>query len=248
MLSKFNANQIYSKVKNIPNLEWKNWRSVLLAICGTPKKLKEQLTKNMFFKILQTNYNCKLKIKKSFQWILNLFITRQLISNDVSILRLLFTYYFEAAHATGTLICWSFIFIFAVGPMPFYLAQLVFALAWATADVMFILSSFMSIAKILYVTHFDWIFNLNQELVSQAVLTFSFLVGIIPHLVICIHQSAKGLKVTAAVAYFMGENIVPQPPTPTNIYGAFWLFLSVAMLFVATLFIQFNFIMFISLL
>jgi len=56
--------------------------------------------------------------------------------------------------------------------------------------------------------------------------------------VICIHQSAKGLKVTAAVAYFIGEETVQPPPSPTNIYGSFWLFLSVAMLLVATLFIK----------
>ena len=121
--------------------------------------------------------------------------------------------------------------------MPFYLAQLVTTLTCLAADVMFILGSSISIAKIFYITHFDWIFSLDQEFVCRLALGLSFLVGI-PHLVIGVHQSAMGIYVSPAVGYFMGKKIVPQPFPPMIIYGSVWIFLSVLMLLIATLFIR----------
>jgi hypothetical protein len=116
----------------------------------------------------------------------------------VSIIQSLFLYFIEAAHAAGTLVGWSLIFSQSLGPMPFQVAQLALTLAWSAGDLMFILGTGISVSKILYLTHFDLIFGLDQDAVSRRVLGVSLFAGCIPNLVICIHQTASGRKGTVA--------------------------------------------------
>jgi hypothetical protein len=159
--------------------------------------------------------------------------------NITSVIYILLIYYLEAAHISVLIICIPFIYFDLVGPFPFFLAQMVFILAWSAGDVMFILGSSISLVKILYVTNFDFIFNQNQELTARIILCLSLVVSFIPHLFIGIHRSISGRHIVPAAAYFMGEKIVfNNSPTPTLLYGSIWGILSGIMLVFAMLFIR----------
>ena len=68
-------------------------------------------------------------------------------------------------------------YVLAVGPMPFYLAQLVPTLGWSAADVMSINGCGISLFKMLFVSHFDLIFSQDPELLGQLVLGLNILLG-----------------------------------------------------------------------
>jgi hypothetical protein len=126
----------------------------------------------------------------------------------------------------------------AIGPMPFYLAQMVLTLCWSAGDVMLILGSIVSIIKIIYIYKFDLIFNQNQESLANIILGGSLLVGCLPHLVIFVHFSARRKIVSAPVYYFMGKEMVNEDVGPFVICGSFWLFFSVFSLASAILLIN----------
>jgi len=122
--------------------------------------------------------------------------------------------------------------------MPFFLAQIAGMFIWSSASMMFILGSSISLVKILYVTHFDFVFSQDQEFVSKLVLGSSLLAGCVPHLVICIHQSISGIPLVPTEEYFVKQKMKMVRVFPTVIYGSSWLFISVAMLMFAILFIK----------
>ena len=120
--------------------------------------------------------------------------------------------------------------------MPFYLAQLMPTLAWSAVDVLFIISCSMSILKMLFVSHFDLIFDQNPEQLGHMVLGFSFIAGCVPHFVIFTIQSANGIQVVPAVSYYIGEPTAPGTSV-MMIYGSCWCIASTIILLVAMLFI-----------
>ncbi len=122
--------------------------------------------------------------------------------------------------------------------MPFCLAQIAGMGTWWAGTTMLILGSTISFVKIFYVTHFNFVFSQNQEFVSQLVLGTSLVAGCVPHLVICIHQSAQGIQVVPSENYLMGQKIKETRVFPTVIYGSCWLFISLIMLMFAVLFIK----------
>jgi len=103
---------------------------------------------------------------------------------------------------------------------------------------MLILGSSISLVKILYVTHFDFVFSQDQEFNSKLVLGTSLLAGCVPHLVICIHQSINDIPLVPTEEYFVQQKMKMIRVFPTFIYGSCWLFISVAMLMFAILFIK----------
>jgi hypothetical protein len=131
--------------------------------------------------------------------------------------------------------CWSLIFVHSIGPMPFHLAQLSITLCWCSANLMSLLGTSISITKILYLTHFNVMFNLVQESISQIILGVSLLFGCVPPLIIGFHQSVNKIILSTTVIHFMGEKLSPVPLNPMLIYGFSWLLLSILMLIVATL-------------
>ena len=140
----------------------------------------------------------------------------------------------------GLVLCLSFIYVLAVGPMPFFLAQALPVLAWCAADIMFIMGASMSLCKMLFVTHFDLIFCQDPDVLGRRVLSFSFLVGCIPHWVIFGYQSSQGIEVVSIVSYFRGEPMGAEA-SPMVIYGSVWLIVSLLLLAMAKLFI-FNYV------
>jgi hypothetical protein len=157
--------------------------------------------------------------------------------NHVSIIIILFKYYIMAAHACASVIFWSFIIFLTMGSMHFYVVQLLAMLIWSTVTVMCIIGSGISLFKILLVTHFDMIFSLDPERLGKKIFIFSLLLGVVPHGVICIFRTIKGIKAVPAVAYFMGEHIVADSPSPMQTYGSTCLIISVVMLLTAVIFI-----------
>jgi hypothetical protein len=126
----------------------------------------------------------------------------------------------------------------AIGPMPFYLAQMFLTLCWSAGDVMLILGSIVSIIKIIYIYKFDLIFNQNQESMANIILGGSLLFGCLPHLVIFFHFSARRKIISAPVPYFMGKEMVIEGASPFLICGSWWLFLSIFTLAFAILIIK----------
>jgi hypothetical protein len=102
---------------------------------------------------------------------------------------------------------------------------------------MCIIGSGISFFKILLVTHFYMIFNQDPERLGKKVLLFSLFMGIVPHCVICIFQSINGTKALPIAAYFMGEKLIAELPSPMQVYGSTWFVISVAMLLTAVVFI-----------
>jgi hypothetical protein len=125
-----------------------------------------------------------------------------------------------------------------IGPMPFYLAQMVITLCWSAGDVMLILGSIVSIIKIFYIYKFDLIFNQNQESMANIILGGSLLFGCLPHLVIYFHFSVRREVISSAASYFMGKEMVNKGVSPFLICGSCWLFLSVFTLAFAILLIK----------
>jgi len=103
---------------------------------------------------------------------------------------------------------------------------------------MLILGSSISLVKILYVTHFDFVFSQDQEFNSKLVLGTSLLAGCVPHLVICIHQSINDIPLVPTEEYFVQQKMKMIRVFPTFIYGSCWLFISVVMLVIAVLFVN----------
>jgi len=156
----------------------------------------------------------------------------------VSIINILFIYYVNAAYCTANVIICAVIYVDTVGLMPFFLAQLAGMSVWWAGNTLLILGSSISFVKILYVTHFDFVFSQNQEFVGKLVLGLSLVAGCVPHLVICIHQSAQGIQVVPSENYLMGQKMKETSVFPSVIYGSCWAFISVVMLMFAVLFIR----------
>ena len=156
---------------------------------------------------------------------------RHLSDNAVHIIIILFTYFIESAHVNAILICWSILFVMVVGPMPFHVAQLVNVLVWVSADVATTLGCSISLFKVLFVTHFDTMFNQNPEDLARTVLGICLLIVLIPHGLFYIYQSVNGTRVTPVVSYYMGEPMVAE------IFGLTCLLMCVIMLVFAMLFI-----------
>jgi hypothetical protein len=156
----------------------------------------------------------------------------------VSVVNIIFIYYIEAAHATVIFACWSFMLFDMLGPMPFYLAQLIFVLCWSAVDVMLLLGSSISILKILYVTKFYLIFNQDQEALARIILNTSLLLGCTPHIVIFLHHSAAEQALSPGVHYFMGKAMARENLAPFLICGAIWTFLCVVLSIFAILLIR----------
>ena len=169
--------------------------------------------------------------------LLHLKIFRNLSTNVVHIVVILFTYLLEAAHVAGITICWSLLFVLAIGPLPFYLAQLVNVLVWAAADVSSVLGCCISLFKILFVSHFDLIFSQDPEYMGRIVLILCLLIVGVPHCIIYTYQSVHQTKVTPVVAYYMGEPMVAEGATPMQILGVVCLFMNIAMGILAAFFI-----------
>ena len=160
-----------------------------------------------------------------------LLFLRHLSDNVVHIIIILFTYFIESAHVNAILICWSILFVMVVGPMPFHVAQLVNVLVWVSADVATTLGCSISLFKVLFVTHFDTMFNQNPEDLARTVLGICLLIVLIPHGLFYIYQSVNGTRVTPVVSYYMGEPMVAE------IFGLTCLLMCVIMLVFAMLFI-----------
>jgi hypothetical protein len=122
---------------------------------------------------------------------------------------------------------------YAIGPMSFYLAQLLITLGWCAVNVTLVLGTCISITKILYLNYFDLMFSQDQGFVSRITLGLSLLAGSLPLLIIGAQQSINRIKVTSAVAFLMGEPAMPGPLTPMMIYGASWLIFSCVMLLIS---------------
>ena len=164
---------------------------------------------------------------------------RHLNHYNGSIIYILFIYYVEAAHLTATTVSWAIIYSDIKGPMPFYLAQLAATLFWCTANSMFLLGSSVSVMKVLYVTHFDVIFNQDQEFIGKMALGLILLAACCPPIVFCFYQSAQGTKLIPSVAYLMGENMKAEKlASPTMIYGFLLLLVNIFMLLFAIVFIR----------
>ena len=127
--------------------------------------------------------------------------------------------------------------MWTIGPMPFYLAQLVTTLVWNAVNCLCILSCSISLFKMLLVTHFDWIFNRNPELLGKIMLILNIIAGVIPNSVLFIYHSINGAKVAPVVAYLYGEQTEDSDVSVMQKYGIFWLVSSVGMLMTATVFI-----------
>ena len=121
--------------------------------------------------------------------------------------------------------------------MPFYLAQLVTTLVWNAVNCMCILSCSISLFKMLLVTHFDWIFNQNPELLGKIMLILNIIAGVIPNSVLFIYHSINGAKVAPVVAYLYGEQTEDSYVSVMQKYGSFWLVFSLGMLVTSVVFI-----------
>ena len=150
---------------------------------------------------------------------------------------ILSTYFVEVAQFGGLTVSCSLTWVMIAGPLPFYLAQLVVTLAWSAADVMFFIGGSISLCKILFVSHFDFIFSRDPELLGHLVLCASILVGCVPHWVIYIYRSTHGLPVAPVVAFYIGEPMRAET-SPMMIYGSFVILFYILMLIAAMVFIQ----------
>jgi hypothetical protein len=171
----------------------------------------------------------------------NLSDVRHVLGHHANIISILFTYFIEAAHVYGLLICAGYAFVLAIGSMPFHLAQLMGAAAWCSANMMIFMGGGISLFKILLVTHFDLVFMQDPERLGHRVLGFAFLVICLPHTAILIYQSAHGVKIASIVSFFMGEPLIDAAEaSPTIIFGTFWFVLSMLILVAAKLYIPYK--------
>ena len=88
----------------------------------------------------------------------------------------------------------------------------------------------------LYVTHFDLVFNLNPEQTGRIVLGISLLLGAAPYCYFFYH-SVNECLLPPPVAYLMGQEIEAQDVTAMQIYGNCWLCFNVILLMTAIIFI-----------
>jgi hypothetical protein len=138
---------------------------------------------------------------------------------------------------TGTLICWAFLYVLSIGPMPFYLAQLVNVLVWGSASATALLGTSISLFKILFVTHFDLIFNQSPEELGRTVLCACLLIAGIPHCTAYIYYTINNAKITPVVAYYMGEPMAAESVGPMQIFCAACLTLDLLLMALALVFI-----------
>jgi hypothetical protein len=165
------------------------------------------------------------------------FLFSHLSEELIQITAILFDYFIEAAHVTGTLICWAFLYVLSIGPMPFYLAQLANVLVWGSANVATLLGTSISLFKILFVTHFDLIFNQNPEHLGRIVLTVCLLIAGSSHSIFYIYYTFNNIKITPVVAYYMGEPLLAGQVSSMQIFGYASLTLNFLMMVLALAFI-----------
>jgi hypothetical protein len=104
--------------------------------------------------------------------------------------------------------------------MPFYLAQLVNVLVWGSASATALLGTNISLFKILYVTHFDMVFNQDPDQLGRIVLAVCSLTVGIPHCFFYIYYTINNIKITPVVAYYMGEPMLAESANPMQLFCA----------------------------
>jgi hypothetical protein len=117
------------------------------------------------------------------------------------------------------------------------MAQITNAIIWSAGTVSLILGSNISLFKILFVIHFDRVFNMNPEHVGLAILGISLLLGIIPYGYFCFDHIVNDQVIPPAVANLIGETVVSQSITAMQIYGHCWVLINFTMLSFAVVFI-----------
>lgn len=123
--------------------------------------------------------------------------------------------------------------------MPLFLGQLAKAVVWSLVNVSCIFGFCISLFKMLFVVHFDVIFNQNPETLGRLVLFLALLGGVFPNIVIYVLEFNDGNKIMPAVAYFTGVPPTYKGLLPTHIYGLFWFFTSIVTLLFAVAFIPY---------
>jgi hypothetical protein len=126
-----------------------------------------------------------------------------------------------------------------LGPMPFYMGQLITTLVWSASNIICILGCCISLIKMLFVTNFDLIFEQNPESLGRKLFCLSLLAGAVPNCLICIHSLAQGTIVTPAAAYYVGEKWNGTNIVPMQLYGAIWFMIGIVMLGTSVVFIPY---------
>jgi len=100
---------------------------------------------------------------------------------------------------------WPAVYTLAFRPLPYQLVQLIMLFIWGGGAISIILNTAIPILKIVFITHFDLIFDQDPYMLGKCILNFSLLLGVTPLVIIYIYQSSNGIASTGTLAFLAGE-------------------------------------------
>jgi len=161
------------------------------------------------------------------------------MQRKANVITFIFIHYIGALTLSTSLVSSASISVLAFQAMPYLLAQITVALAWSAGIVALILSSAVSVFKILLVTHFEAVFSQDPEIFGKKVVLASLLIGCLPPCLVSMYQSAHGILSTSYVSFLTEEPHTKNMSLTIPIYGISWFIINLSTFTGALLFIPF---------
>ena len=166
---------------------------------------------------------------------------RSLSYTEKSVLNNIFQYHIEMMNIIVTVTSVSVLIIRATWPAPFLLVQSAVIIVTTIWTLSHILGFAVSFLKLLFVTHFQVVFPLDQDRLGHRVLLLAMAMGVVPNSIAGVYLTLQGSPVSKFAQLTINGSAESQPVIPYNfIYSALWGFLSTIMLSIAVLYIPYR--------
>jgi hypothetical protein len=119
----------------------------------------------------------------------------------------IFNYIIETLNILNSLICCSIIFVTTILFFPFWLALLINTIILAFGSICFLLILVLSILKVLYVKHFEKLFNADPKMLADRLLILTVLIGLLPCVIFsCADATSEKPRTPRGLAVLTGQS------------------------------------------
>jgi hypothetical protein len=154
-----------------------------------------------------------------------------------NVLTVLFSFNIELINLLISHISFLGMFFISVSDFNFVIAQIMITLTNAEGCIVCELFFSMSVAKIILVTNFSWIFPYDPNQLGKIIICVAAVVGFLPCLAVCVHETIQGNTMTNMVAYLANMPYCHQKMPFLQAYLIFWALLACCTLVLTLLYI-----------
>jgi len=128
----------------------------------------------------------------------------------------------------------------ALGPIPILVAQVGIALVESGVTLVFVLGFAISGLKLLFLTHFDQVFQLEPAQLAHKIFIVSLAVAIVPNMMICVYLAVSGSNDAKFIQVASGNlGSIQSIHSFYTLYVVFWTILSLAMIIISVSYVSY---------